>query len=621
MPVGRGPVQVRETAGLRAGVSSQTRRAAVEPAAGERFGASGRPARSLGARSRSAAALCAAPRPAARALCDARLPADDRPAAAPGGGVDPPAPRRPAVRIRRLLRARLGSLALRASLPAGDGPRTARLARAGHARRRRALAGPAADRRLCPAARPRQARMAGAARAPVGIQPRLLLGLRELPASAGPRAARARDPDPPAARMGLGARARSALRADLRHPSLRPLDSRGLHFIVARARRAPRARPPRARALAPAARRARLGAVGGRLPASPDPPVLAAPRTPRRFRGIRARRLPRRLGGPAPARTPGRLGGARGARLPGDASPLASALPPRARALGVRRGEPAALRGRPFAHQPGGRDPRATRGDRDGGAAGARRAGRLPPACAPGEGGARDPGGDHDRDRLGPSDPLRPRGPRLRSGRRTDTLRRAPGRAHLGRGRGRDAHEALLALRRLCAGSPRRAARADVSADVLDHPGTDARGRAASRLSREIGSEALPLRLPGLRLRLRPCPGAHGRNEGARPLSGLSLSARLRGPALAALARTARAAAPAESLEAGRLGSVSLFRPSEPKRGFVFLFSDLDGFDSDLAQAARTLAAQGMAVVGVDLPVSRRHASRLRRLLFPPRAR
>ncbi len=60
--------------------------------------------------------------------------------------------------------------------------------------------------------------------------------------------------------------------------------------------------------------------------------------------------------------------------------------------------------------------------------------------------------------------------------------------------------------------------------------------------------------------------------------------------------------AQAEILEAGRLGSVSLFRPSEPKRSFVILFSDVDGFGPDLAQAARTLAAQGVAVVGVDLP-------------------
>lgn len=58
----------------------------------------------------------------------------------------------------------------------------------------------------------------------------------------------------------------------------------------------------------------------------------------------------------------------------------------------------------------------------------------------------------------------------------------------------------------------------------------------------------------------------------------------------------------AEALDAGRLGRVSLFRPSGPKRGFVFLFSDADGFGPELAQAARTLAAQGVVVVGVDLP-------------------
>jgi type IV secretory pathway VirJ component len=60
--------------------------------------------------------------------------------------------------------------------------------------------------------------------------------------------------------------------------------------------------------------------------------------------------------------------------------------------------------------------------------------------------------------------------------------------------------------------------------------------------------------------------------------------------------------APPERVEAERLGTVSLFRPAEPGRGFVFLFSDLSGFDDDLAQAARALAAEGAAVVGVDLP-------------------
>jgi type IV secretory pathway VirJ component len=64
-----------------------------------------------------------------------------------------------------------------------------------------------------------------------------------------------------------------------------------------------------------------------------------------------------------------------------------------------------------------------------------------------------------------------------------------------------------------------------------------------------------------------------------------------------------RSEAPPESLDAGRLGRVSLFRPTEPKRGFVFLFSDLAGFGPDLAQAGRELAEQGVAVVGVDLQV------------------
>ena len=338
-PVRRGAVQVRAPA------PTLGRRVAVEPgrASEERVR---RSSRSLAARSRGAAALGAATRPAARALRGARLPADDRPAAAPGRGLHPLEPGRSAVRIRRLLRARLGSHALRAALSADDGARAARLARGGHARRRRALAGLAADRRLRAAASARQARVAGAALAADRLQPPLLLGLRQQSARAGPRAARARDPGPPAARMGLGAGARRALHADRRHPSVRHLDARGLQLPVAPAGRAARARAPRARALAPAARRARLGALGGRHPGSPDLRVLAAARAPRRLRGVRAGRLPRRLGGAAPARLPGRLGRARGSRLPGVARALAGPLPPRATALGLRGGEPAALRGR-----------------------------------------------------------------------------------------------------------------------------------------------------------------------------------------------------------------------------------------------------------------------------------
>jgi type IV secretory pathway VirJ component len=58
---------------------------------------------------------------------------------------------------------------------------------------------------------------------------------------------------------------------------------------------------------------------------------------------------------------------------------------------------------------------------------------------------------------------------------------------------------------------------------------------------------------------------------------------------------------PAESREAGRLGRVLLFRPAPPPRAFVFLFSEGEGFGSDLEAAARALAAGGAAVVGVDL--------------------
>ena len=52
-------------------------------------------------------------------------------------------------------------------------------------------------------------------------------------------------------------------------------------------------------------------------------------------------------------------------------------------------------------------------------------------------------------------------------------------------------------------------------------------------------------------------------------------------------------APPPESREEGRLGQVSLFRPAQPQRSLVFLFSDEGGFGPDLAQAARALAAQG----------------------------
>jgi type IV secretory pathway VirJ component len=62
------------------------------------------------------------------------------------------------------------------------------------------------------------------------------------------------------------------------------------------------------------------------------------------------------------------------------------------------------------------------------------------------------------------------------------------------------------------------------------------------------------------------------------------------------------AAPPPERREEGRLGTVTLFPPAQPQRSLAFLFSDRNGFGPDLQQAARALAEQGVAVVGVDLP-------------------
>jgi len=54
--------------------------------------------------------------------------------------------------------------------------------------------------------------------------------------------------------------------------------------------------------------------------------------------------------------------------------------------------------------------------------------------------------------------------------------------------------------------------------------------------------------------------------------------------------------------DAGRLGSVRIFSPDDEPTAFVFLFSDVDGWNAALDGAGRTLRDGGAAVVGVDLP-------------------
>lgn len=64
---------------------------------------------------------------------------------------------------------------------------------------------------------------------------------------------------------------------------------------------------------------------------------------------------------------------------------------------------------------------------------------------------------------------------------------------------------------------------------------------------------------------------------------------------------------PAQPLESnGRLGSVQLFRPRGEPDAFVFLVSDARGFDATWEAAARRLQSDGVAVVGIDLPVYQR---------------
>jgi type IV secretory pathway VirJ component len=72
--------------------------------------------------------------------------------------------------------------------------------------------------------------------------------------------------------------------------------------------------------------------------------------------------------------------------------------------------------------------------------------------------------------------------------------------------------------------------------------------------------------------------------------------------ALGLLAVACHSPAAPRTIDAGRLGTVEFFVPPRRPRGLVFLFSDASGWNPDLAQAARRLAAVGVAVVGVDLP-------------------
>ena len=78
------------------------------------------------------------------------------------------------------------------------------------------------------------------------------------------------------------------------------------------------------------------------------------------------------------------------------------------------------------------------------------------------------------------------------------------------------------------------------------------------------------------------------------------------GLALAILpAWTALPARAAERLDLpadSRLGSVQVGRPTGDVRAFLFLLSDQDGWNAELDKVVDALAADGVAVVGVDLP-------------------
>jgi len=51
-----------------------------------------------------------------------------------------------------------------------------------------------------------------------------------------------------------------------------------------------------------------------------------------------------------------------------------------------------------------------------------------------------------------------------------------------------------------------------------------------------------------------------------------------------------------------RLGSVRIFHSADAQAGLVFLFSDVGGWSDELERVARSIAASGAPVVGVDLP-------------------
>ena len=190
------------------------------------------------------------------------------------------------------------------------------------------------------------------------------------------------------------------------------------------------------------------------------------------------------------------------------------------------------------------------------------------------------------------------------AGRRTDPLRHAARRAHLGREWRGDAHTSPTGTsapmhRRVAAGCSRSRSRVM----FRNLPVRGARGRPDSRLASPFVREALSLRLRRLRVLLRQRAGAQ---RGETPRNDLLPASRFErsfetGPWQLWRALP-RPAVPPEALEAGRLGKVSLFRAVAPARAFVFLFSDVDGFDPDLAQTAGALAARGTTVVGVDLP-------------------